>query len=217
MRLVRLALLLTLAFVLPVLAIRVQPAAAGPLNWLFMPMPDCDAPCFLGVRPHESDISEAVARLKAHAAVRGVDVRVSNGRPFIAWNWLAATSEDRAFAFTVNEDIVDWLILPEQVRLGDLRLALGEPQRITATANSPYAPRVAFVFEYPARALHIYAEFRVCEIDQTSFWQMRADGDNRASFFVGLGRPDYIRVMPNRPVELDPTAWAKQLRDLCRS
>ena len=215
MRLVRLALLLTLAFVLPVLAIRAQMAAAGPLDWLFTSAPNCAAPCFLGVRPQETDIAEAVQRLQANAAVQGVTVDVRNGRPFIAWNWLAETSEDRAFAFTVREDVVDWLILPEQVTLGDVRLALGEPQRITVTANTLYTPRVAYVLEYPSRALHIYAEFRVCEIDQATFWRMRADGDARASFFVGLGHPDYIRVMPYRPVELNPASWATQLRDLC--
>ncbi len=215
MRLLGSVALLTLVFILPVFVIRAQPLAAGPLDWLFMSSEDCAAPCFLGVRPHESNITEAVNRLRSHPAVSKVNVNIHNGRSFIAWDWQTGATENHAFMFTGLEDRVEWLVLPQRVTLGELRLVLGDPQRITATTNGSYAPRVAFVLEYPARSLHIFAEFHVCAIDQNTFWQMRPDGNSQASFFLGLGHPDYIRVMPNRPVDLDPSAWANQLRALC--
>ena len=213
---VRLALLLTLIFAALALAIRARPLAAGPLDWLFLPDADCPAPCFLNIRPHETAIQEALERLRAHPAVDQATVKLVEGQAFIAWNWRTESTEDQSYRFSGLEGRIEGLVLPTDVTFGDLRLALGAPQRITVTTNSNYAPRVAYVLEYPARALHLYAEFHVCEINQSRFWRMRVDGDERASFHLGLDAPDYIRVMPNRPVELDPSTWAKQLRDLCR-
>lgn len=108
------------------------------------------------------------------------------------------------------------LLIPMRVSLGAVRLALGSPERITLTTNGGRRPRAAFVLEYPARALHVYAEFRLCEINPAAFWQMGIGESQAGGFYVGTGRPDYIRVMPNRPVELDPHHWAKELRDFCR-
>ncbi len=108
------------------------------------------------------------------------------------------------------------LDIPPRVSIGMVRLALGSPERITLTTNGGIRPRAVYVLEYPQRALHVYAEFRLCETDQAAFWQMR-EGENAAGgFYVGTGRPDYIRVMPNRPVPLDPQRWANEMRDLCR-
>lgn len=76
--------------------------------------------------------------------------------------------------------------------------------------------RAAYVLEYPEQGIHIYAGFRPCETTRNTFWQMQANGDTTSSFFVGVGRPDYVRAAPNRRIELDQRMWAKQIQDVCR-
>jgi hypothetical protein len=215
--LIRLAALLTLLFSLPIMLIRAQSGAGEPLRVLFSRPADCAAPCLLGVRPRVTAWETARALLAAHPAVETVTVQTRNRRPYLSWTWVDWPQASADYGFTVRDGLIDALTLPPETTLGAVWLALGEPGRITVTTNGDRAPRVAFVLEYPARALHVYAEFRVCEINRAALWRIPADRSAAASFYVGSGPPDYIRVMPYRPVQLDRRAWAGQLQALCQS
>ena len=205
---------LTLLFLLPMALIMMQPIHDSPLRE-FLTRPDsCRAPCFLGVRPRSTTIDEAVEMLQSNAAIG----HMWRDERSLLWHWLADVNEP--YGFHIREDaVIDGLLLPGKITLGEVRLALGEPKRITLTANGyrSRSPRVAWVLEYPDRAVHIFAEFRVCQTSQPALWQMQQDATLGNGFLVGIGSPDYIRVMPSRPVELDAHRWAKQLRDMCRS
>lgn len=209
----RLALGLTLLFALPIALIRAQPAHEDLLR-AFLALPDdCRAPCFLGVRPRSTTLAEATDLLQSNAAIE----TVWRDERSLWWRWLADANQ--SYGFHVREDaVIDGLLLPGEITLGEVRLALGEPKRITLTTNGfqSRSPRVAWVLEYPERGLHVFAEFQVCQINQPALWRMRQDSTLSSGFFVGIGPPDYIRVMPSRPVELDARRWARQLWDLCR-
>jgi hypothetical protein len=209
----RLALGLTLLFVLPMALIRAHPADSYPLGDFLAQPPSCHAPCFLGVRPGSTTLAEAVELLQANTTIAHV---WRDGRS-LRWRWLAGMPE--SYGFRLRHDaVIDGLLLPDSTTLGEVRLALGEPKRITLTSNGfrSRSPRVAWILEYPDRDVHIFAEFQVCHTHQAALWQMRQDLTLGSGFLVGVGSPDYIGVMPTRPIELDVHRWAKQLRDLCR-
>ena len=128
------------------------------------------------------------------------------------------TEMSETFGFRVRGDaVIEGLLLPDTVTLGEVRLTLGEPARITLTNTGfrSQSPIVAWILEYPDREVHVFAEFQVCQTRQSSLWKMRQRNPANDGFLVGVGSPDYFQVMSSRRIELDMQHWAKQLRDMC--
>lgn len=209
----RLALSLTLLFALPIALIRAQPAHEYPLRDFLASPGGCRTPCFLGVRPRTTTVDEAVELLRSNTAIADV---WHDGQALL-WRWLADPGE--TYGFHVGEDTtIDGLLLPGDITLGELRLALGEPGRITLTTGGYHSrtSHVAWVLEYPQHGVHVFAEFPVCQTTLPALWRLRQDNTLADGFFIGIGPPDYIRVMPSQPVELDRRHWATQLWGLCQ-
>lgn len=87
--LLRLSVLLTVAFAVIIGVIRAQPEAHPELERLLVPPPGCAMPCFLGIQPGQTSAEQATDILEAHpyvGEVRGVgagDRRLSS----IRWRW----------------------------------------------------------------------------------------------------------------------------------
>lgn len=69
---VRLVIVVTLALLIPIVVIRMQPETRPELEQLILPPPDCAMPCFLGIRIGQTNSQEAMAILNDHPWVSDV-------------------------------------------------------------------------------------------------------------------------------------------------
>jgi hypothetical protein len=88
------ALLLAALLVLPVLLIRAQPYDAQEVQALLTPPEGCPAPCFMGIRPGVTTVTEATDLLRTHAWVEDLTMlgaqRDARGRfiySAMSWTW----------------------------------------------------------------------------------------------------------------------------------
>ena len=208
---------LTLLFMLPILLIRAQPYESGDLGRFLTPPPNCDVPCFLGVRPRHTTVAQALEILRANEDIEFVQLENNYTGQSIYWRWKEYPEEYRRYTFEVSEDnIVTRPSLPSTTRLGDLQLILGQPERVTAAVANEYMSRAVFMLEYPSRGLHLFIAFYPCDVNQRDFWQLRQDFGVYGTFFVGLGNARYSRILPDTRLDLDPQTWTSQLRDFCK-
>jgi hypothetical protein len=208
--------LVTLLFSAAIVMIRAQPLAEGPLADFLNPPPGCPAPCFLGVRPNKTTIAQALAILRANPLVDDVRIEHHYAGQSIVWRWREGDDIYRRYAFRVQRNLVTRVVLPSNITLGELRLVLGEPESLTAAFTNEYLERAAFVLDYPQHGLHVFVGFYPCMVDQEAFWRIRHESTVSGSFIVNTGVPPYARILPATRMDLDPSTWAKQLRDFCR-
>ena len=135
------ALLLVAFFALPVLLIRAQPYDDSDLRALLDVPPDCAAPCFMGIRPGATDIWDALDVLNNHewvARVGQYDFEHSKNLDGtitieIDWEWSGAQPSlidaSRSGSVWILDDRVVSIDVPTFLRLGDVRLGMGTPER----------------------------------------------------------------------------------------
>ena len=163
--LLRVALLLTVIFLLPVLLIRAQPYDDGGLRAFLTPPEDCPAPCFMGIRPGVTTAEEAIAILEEQPWVLwDTESQLSIG-PLI-WNWSVQApswfdSQDSGVVRVRNEQVT-MLGIPMKSSWADLMLALGRPDnyclRMSAEMSSQ-PQRLGFDYAawYGDLGLKVYA------------------------------------------------------------
>lgn len=209
---------LTLLFALVIGLIRAQPAPGSPLETFLDPPPGCRVPCFLGVRPYQTTIEQALAILRANDQVKQVQVETTYDGQLIYWRWRDDPSTFRRYAFRVVDNIVTDPIIPATTTLGDLQLALGEPEVVVAAYTNESMRRVALIFEYPSRGLHVIVTgIYLCQVDQEAFWQLHYQSGMYGSFYVEPGEVSFARMLPGSQQTLDRDSWAKQARDYCQA
>lgn len=134
-------LLLVVTLALPVLLIRAQPYDDRDLHVLLSPPSDCAAPCFMGMRPGAMDIWDALRVLHQHewvARVGQYDFEQSKNLDGtitirINWEWsglqpdLIDASQDGS-VWILDDRLVS-VEVATFLRLGDIRLGLGAPER----------------------------------------------------------------------------------------
>ncbi len=214
--LLRAGLVLSLLFTLPILLIRAQPYQHGPLDRFFSPSAGCAAPCFLGIRPRQTDVETALAMLRANDAVGNVIFRAYRDGQAVFWYWSAYPHSQKPYGFVLNDGVIDWPLIPDDSTLGEVRMVLGEPDRIVLATHQTEPVKAAYVLEYRERDIYIFVGFRPCNITRDEFWRMRANGDLTGSFYMGVGMSDYIPTLYGHTTELDLRSWAKQVEDVCR-
>jgi hypothetical protein len=144
--LLRPILLLTLLIALPIALIRAQLYDDSDLR-AFLTPPDCPAPCFMGIRPGVTTTEEAIAILEAHEWVAEVDdvdpdlFRDPDGdgaylMPTIGWMWSQTRpewidGESKGVVWIGEDGLVLRLEILTSVPMGDILLALGNPDRIS--------------------------------------------------------------------------------------
>jgi hypothetical protein len=209
---------LTVLVMLPILLISAQPYEAGHLGLFLVPPEECRVPCFMGVRPRQTNVAQAVAMLRANEAIELVQVENYYAGQSIFWRWKEGDAGYRRYGFRVDQhNLIDRPVLPSDTILGDVLLALGKPSRVTSALTNEYQSRAAVVLEYPDYGLYLFIGLYPCKVAQDDFWRLPYETGIYGTFFLGLGDPSYARVMPDTRIELDTEAWAKQLRDFCRA
>lgn len=129
-------LLLTLLAVLPIFVIRVQPYDDSELRAFLTPSDGCPAPCFMGIRPGVTTIAETVAILRAHERVNEFWLDERNFVHF-TWNWsgkqpaLINANHTGRVRLIPGHDKVESITIDSNIRIGDLYLLLGLPEKVT--------------------------------------------------------------------------------------
>ncbi|MBZ0299930.1 MAG: hypothetical protein K8J31_09325 [Anaerolineae bacterium] len=208
---------LTLLFAAAIGLIHSRPYDRGELGAVLVPPTGCAAPCFLGVQPYRTTLDNALAILLRNQAVRDVQVQDDYAGQTIYWRWQDDQATAHQYAFWVDRQVVTRPILPEGVTLGDVRVALGEADRVTAAYSNKFTRRVALLFSYPAYGLHIFVDYYPCQLGRAAFWHLRHLERETGGYFIGMGEGDYAQMMPASQVEIDRSAWAKQIHDFCKT
>ncbi len=144
--LLRLILLLSAGWLLPIAIIRAQPYDDRDLRTLLTP-PDCPVPCFLGIQPGVSSSADALTILSQRPDVHSVRNELNYSRPelteSIYWEW-DNTESNRFEPNTTGEihiagDRVRRIGVDSRIALGDLWQTFGPPQTTTLL----FSPRLA--------------------------------------------------------------------------
>ena len=177
---------LTLICALPILVIRAQPYDDRAMLELLPP--DCPAPCLMGIRPGVHSLSAGVYFLEAHdwVATRLEDmpsvVRLSvfyeSGIPRtdIRWRWetniptwINATERG---TLTVENFDVKMLTIDTYLTVGDIALALGDPDAVWYTDTDVSERRFEYSAWYASQQMLIKAQ-GVCPLRHVYHFPVR--------------------------------------------
>jgi hypothetical protein len=199
----------TLALALMVALVRAQPHDDSDLRSLLLPAEGCPAPCWQGVRPGITRLDAAIGMMEETDGLEAVDRplrysgEVSGAEMSI---WLMAHPGTTAGNPTIE---AVWLKLPE-ITLGEIQLALGQPDRVMTyhTSQNGYAP---FVAAYSRYSLFVLVDMPACTLDQATLWN--------TSRYVEIVVGDWLAYSSDyylSSTELDTNHWAHQLRGALR-
>ncbi len=128
-------LILSAGFALVIMAIYHQPQQDAELRAFFIPPADCAAPCWLGVRPGSTSVTEAVRLLEAHDWID----RVEGSSAFYDFVWSGRQPDwiDSSFRshFRAAGDTVENIRIRTNLSVGRVFIVLGPPQ--TGVLNTP--------------------------------------------------------------------------------
>jgi hypothetical protein len=172
---------------LVILLIRSQPYEDRALHQLIIP-PGCAAPCFLGIRPGVTTVTDMVGLLEASGWVNRADITVTTRFNVVRleWTWngqqptmlegssqavatiLAGFNDEKALG--EPERVITGLSIRTSIPYGDLHLLLGralnKPNYIVS--NGLINPRVTAVYsEYGLVALSALMD---CPVSLGTFW-----------------------------------------------
>jgi hypothetical protein len=102
-----------------------------------------------------------------------------------------------------------WLRLPG-ITLGEIQLALGEPDRVM-TYSTPQRGYSPFVAAYSRYSLYVLVDMPTCALNQTALWNT-----TRYVEIVVGNRLEYSSDYYVTPRELEVNQWANQLRAVRR-
>lgn len=137
----RLAIWLSVLWFLPMLVIRAQPYDDTAVRALLSPPEACPSPCFMGIRPGSMTIWDALDVLRVHGWVGEVEnyefenFQNPDGTVTLVvnWDWSGAQSPfiDPASpgGVWVLDDRIVSIDVETELRLGDIKLSLGLPDR----------------------------------------------------------------------------------------
>lgn len=167
-----------------------DPASA--LNELLTPPDGCSMPCWHGIQPGSTTVTEAAEILQALPFID--DVRVASG--MISWWWSDSrpsvyVQTGRAFdgrietAMINGEDRVTSIVLQTTMTLGQMELALGDPDSRTLHTVHPENDRqsdgVVHVAHYGS--VNVF-NILTCPMDVVDFWN--------SPVYVAFGTPNLV-------------------------
>lgn len=201
----RAALILTLALTGCILLISAAPLPVTALHMLLTPPQGCDAPCFLGVQPGYS-AEQAITHLEQYPAISNIHLYQSFTGPVLSYQW-----NGLAQGFSLNQGRVVEPLLPLNSLLGDVWLALGQPDNIQALAGYDSQRHATLVFRYHAVDLALFVRVDSCNLNQAPYWYLPLRQNYTTGYTLIVGASDsQLSLVP-----LDTTTWASQLRDYC--
>lgn len=201
---------LVLIFASVMLLIRTQPYQDGGLSAFLLPPDDCPAPCWSGIRPGETTLTDSSALLQNNLQIKSVEA-IS---PATAWLRLSANiplvERARVNLWEENRDVVGRIeLLDTGLSMSDLQLILGAPTRVFL-ADSRQDKTSELTALYTQYYLYVTVTITRCASSPAQFWQQAND------VTISLGRwYDFDQLSPffyQQSVELDPRRWVTQLR-----
>jgi len=185
--LVRLSGLLIAIFSAIIVALHARPYDDGSLRDLLLP-PDCDAPCFLGIRPGATGLDDALAILdREHAAHEQMEIelqyRRGNSPLYRMVNWsgylLYPLQRRGRMELTHNPALADVPVDTLLVRvdpaltLGDVYLSLGKPDDLSAGYwyhNLGTQVSLILHHNYAGGAVEVVTR-HLCGVRASEFWK----------------------------------------------
>lgn len=195
---------LTVLFLVPMFAIRAQPAGHDDLAVLLAPPDGCEIPCFLGIRPGKSTVSEALAVLRNHEWISQPRMSApGNGFSVISWQWSglqpALINDDYPGRLTFYWDEEDPSTLsPEEARVETISLHTwvrmykaqawyGEPDSGTANYYPEEDIRYTAAYHQPTGMVQL-ATVMNCPVNWLTYW----DSHTRIQFSIGHGISTFV-------------------------
>jgi len=177
-QLFRIALMLTITFMLFIGLLRVRPYDSNDLRGL-LPMPnndDCPAPCWRGIRPGITTLEEAAAILYSDTWVQDVFMSPT----LVSWAWTGAqpalVDGDHHGVLWARNGVVRQVKISLNVTFGEVWLLLDQPQQgdiqlSGATISRPTIYRAAHlaVYAYPGGVLQTNSVL-TCPLNPGAFW-----------------------------------------------
>ena len=108
--------------------------------------PAAPPPVFSASGPTTPPFSRPLAILRANDDISQVHVDNTFNGQVIYWRWQTDPTSFRRYAFHVQNNIVTRPVLPSSITLGELQLALGDPEVVTAALTNEYVQQPAFIF-----------------------------------------------------------------------
>lgn len=205
--------LMTLLFAVAICLPRLLPYQDGGLTALLTPPDDCAAPCWLGLRPGVSTLSEGGQLLQASAWLKDFQV-ISPATAFLRFSDIVpAVTRGKLDLWASDQGIVSRITLSEtKLAFSDIQLALGAPQRVFF--NHTYEFEVNHLIAiYTAYNLSVSASLDMCPISQDIFWSQ----PHKVVLTIGDWQTVVNEQHPAYAIsstELDPQRWATQLRQM---
>lgn len=189
---VKFALALTGIFAAALALTHALPYNGDNVQALITPPADCAMPCWNGVQPGVTTVGEAVAILEADPTV--ADFLVSPGK--ISWWWngdqsALLNSTGRAFhgrmetALVNDQETITSVVLDTNVLMGDVRLALGEPNSLTlyTIRAQETAQRAGVVHVADYGGLYVF-NLLDCPMNVSDFWASPS--------YIAFGSPNLV-------------------------
>jgi hypothetical protein len=164
---IRLARPLIVLFVCAVGIIGARPYTPPAAMLDVLPNINCEAPCVLGIRPGFTDAETAMHLLEAHPLVGNLShtAFADGSGGAIEWYWVndspeIVSSTSEAEVFYDGQGVIQRMIIPLQVPLAPVRLALGRPETRSYDVqiirmNTRYPSLVYFYDSYTDGAVHV--------------------------------------------------------------
>ncbi len=160
------------------LLIRAQPYDDHELRALLTP-PDCEMPCFLGVRPGVTSYESALDTLDAQGTVGWVTTStyyyIYGAGKIIQWSWdgseasiLKADWSDHPALMQEQGGVIIEIDIPTNITLGDLWLILGKP--LESEVNQVADMTLQGDHLYPKLGLATEGQIR-CPLSLDGFWK----------------------------------------------
>lgn len=192
--------ILSLLFALCIGAVNARPYDNSDLRMFLQAVHGCDLPCWEGIRPGVTGLSEMQLLLMNHAAVRDVVFTPTTDPDsgFITWQWrdlrMGVIDTDRQGEAGITDGVVIWVQLPTVAAFGDVWLTLGPPHWGRTIAGRRPARIVRHYAAYTDEGVQVRYAIP-CGWNPDDLWQ------TRVSLWLGMRTvvqlPDYVRPPHN--------------------
>ncbi len=181
----RAALALGLVFGLLLLGILALQSNDDMATTLLLGTDACDGPCFLGIQPGITPVTEARLTLEAHPWISAVDIEFSaieRSLDRIVWSWSgqqpAIIDGARPGVIIVGpeRDLIGQVRLPTRLRLGEVHLLVGQPPFFTVGTSQFGQPQLKLEIEefHVRHGFYLHIETR-CPLWMSILWQTTID------------------------------------------
>ncbi len=163
-------LILSLLFLGCISMIRAQPYDDTPLRDLLQPA-GCSDPCWHGIRPGSTSVTEAIALLQSNSWVMAESIEQAGAR--LRWQWSgtqpAMIDSAAPGVMLVSNDRVFSITMPLNVGMGDLQLLFGAPNW---SSRGRYRHEAFIQYSYPRQHLSLLLSVQ-CPMVRQSYWHSR--------------------------------------------